>query len=86
MGVFVFSVPSKELFSHFHAMNVLTLIAKLHQDEGGGSGESNGIGRETVGAAAEVHFGVLSILAIRKRPTVFVSTIFILVIPFDPSL
>ena len=48
VGVFVFSVPSKELFSHFHAMNVLTLIAKLHQDEGGGSGESNGIGRETV--------------------------------------
>ena len=48
VGVFVFSVPSKELFSHFHAMNVLALIAKLHQDEGGGSGESNGVGRETV--------------------------------------
>ena len=48
VGVFVFSAPSKELFSHFHAMNVLALIAKLHQDEGGGSGESNGVGRETV--------------------------------------
>jgi len=47
-GVAIFTVPLKELFSHFHVMNVLALVAELHQDEGRLVGESNGIGREPV--------------------------------------
>jgi len=85
VSVAIFTVPLKELFSHFHVMNVLALIAELQQDEGRLVGKSDGIAGEPVWAAAEVHFGVSSILALRKRPTVLVSTTAVLVIPLDPS-
>ena len=48
VSVAIFTVPLKELFSHFHVMNLLALVAELHQDEGRLVGEDDGIGGEPV--------------------------------------
>ena len=85
VGVIIFSVELKELISHSHSFDILTLIICTKQDEGGVCGENYFIGWESIRSAAKLDFGVAIVLSVWQGPTSGIRVIIILVIPPYPS-